>query len=122
MARPWTGRHWPTALPIVLAMAAGPASAQDRAGERAFQKCFSCHSVNPEERDLPGPNLAGVVGRRAGRLDGFEYSPAMLAAGGERGLVWGPETLDRYLADPEAMVPGTLMSIPGLKDPGERAA
>ena len=103
-----------------LVLAASQVSAQTP-GERVFQQCFACHSVDKAEAGLPGPNLAGVVGRRAGREAGFDYSPAMkeAAAGG---LTWTPETLDRFLTDPEQVVPKTSMHWFGLKDPAERAA
>ena len=74
----------------------------------AFNYCISCHSVDPAETGLPAPNLAGVVGRRAGSHPDFDYSPAMRAAG-EKGLVWTRETLGAFLANPEAVVPGTAM-------------
>lgn len=90
-------------------------------GERAFQQCYACHSVDPEEIDLPGPNLAGVLGRRAGTWARFEYSPAMRAAGRERGLVWTRATLDAYLTDPQAFLPGTSMAYVGLREPSVRA-
>ena len=96
------------------------ARAQD-AGERAFQKCYSCHSVDPKEADLSGPNLAGVIGRRAASLPGFDYSPAMKKAGAE-GLVWTEAALDRYLADPLDAIRGTTMSFPGLHIAAERRA
>jgi cytochrome c len=105
-------------LALVLAAMALPAAADDRA--RAFAKCYACHSTDPAQTDLPGPNLHGVIGRRAGSLPGFRYSPAMRAAG-DRGLVWSPELLDRYLADPDAMVPGTSMNVV-LDQPTERQA
>lgn len=111
-------------IAAVLSGVAGPLLAQGNAtrGERVFQRCFSCHSVDPAERSLPGPNLAGVVGRRAGSLADFEYSPAMVAAG-RQGLIWTAETLDRFLAAPEAVVPGTPMAPPpGLSAPDDRAA
>jgi cytochrome c len=60
-----------------------------------------------------------VVGRRAGTLPGFEFSPAMVAAG-TRGLAWSRGALARFLADPEGAVPGTAMAMPGLPDAGER--
>jgi cytochrome c len=59
------------------------------------------------------------MGRRAGSLPGFEFSPQMIAAG-RGGLVWTDETLHRYLADPEAMVPGTLMGAVRLEEQAER--
>jgi cytochrome c len=91
-------------------------------GERAFQQCYACHSVDPEEIDLPGgPNLAGVLGRQAGTWAQFAYSPAMRAAGSERGLVWTRETLDAFLADPQGFLPGTSMAYAGLREPSVRA-
>ena len=98
-----------------------PAAAQQQrdAGERAFQKCYTCHSVDAREKGLSGPTLAGVIGRRAASQPDFAYSPAMkkAAAGG---LVWSEEALDRYLADPLEMIPETTMSFPGVRDPAER--
>ena len=109
------------ALPLLLLLAASAAPPPAADGARAFQRCYACHSVDPKEQDLPGPNLSGVVGRRAGALQGFAYSPAMRAAGA-RGLTWTSETLDRFLADPEAVVPGTEMFIPAMRSPADRAA
>jgi cytochrome c len=105
-----------------LALAALSAARADPArGERVFQRCYACHSVRPGEDRLPGPNLRGVLGRRAGALPGFRYSPAMIEAGRVRGLVWTRETLDAFLADPQAVVPGTEMGLPaGLADPDDR--
>jgi cytochrome c len=74
----------------------------------AFNYCISCHSVDPAETGLPAPNLDGVVGRRAGSLADFDYSPAMRAAS-EKGLVWTRETLKAFLANPQAVMPGTAM-------------
>lgn len=93
-----------------MLVAAIPAQADDDAvrGGRVFQRCYSCHSVTPGEHNLQGPNLAGVIGRRAGTLPGYEYSSAMQAAG-RNGLVWTAEALERYVQDPEALVPGTAM-------------
>jgi cytochrome c len=109
----------------VLALAVlslGGASAEVRdPGERAYQKCYSCHSVDPAETGLSGPTLAGVVGRRAAAVPGFDYSPAMRQAARD-GLVWTEAELDRYLADPLEVIPGTSMSFPGLRDPAERRA
>ena len=70
---------------------------------------------------MPGPNLAGVVGRRAASLAGFDYSPAMKKAGAD-GLVWSENALDRYLADPLEVLQGTTMSFPGVRDAAERRA
>jgi cytochrome c len=88
-------------------------------GERVFQRCFACHSVTAGEDKLPGPNLRGVIGRRAGTLGAFRFSPALVAAGA-RGLVWTRETLDAYLTDPERFIPGTEMGLPGLRESDDR--
>jgi cytochrome c len=90
------------------------------AGERAFQHCYSCHSVEPGERDTPGPNLRAVIGRRAGASKDYAFSPAMVAAGA-KGLVWTRQALDAFLADSERFVPGTTMSMPPMKDAKLRA-
>ena len=114
-----------TALAAAIATLAAlihPAKAQTAdPGERAFQKCYACHSVDPTETNLPGPNLAGVVGRRAGTAPRFEYTPAIRRAGA-RGLVWDRASLDRFLAEPEAVVPGTSMARPHLESEQERRA
>lgn len=89
-------------------------------GAELFEQCSTCHSIKAEDRGLQGPHLRGVVGRQAGSLPGFEFSPAMIAAGGARGLVWTETTLDTYLADPEAMIAGTLMGAVTVEDAAER--
>jgi cytochrome c len=105
-------------LLIVLISAA---RADPARGERVFQRCYACHSVLAGESALPGPNLRGVLGRRAGTLPGFRFSAALLAAGRSRGLVWTRETLDAFLADPPGLIPGTEMGMPtGLADPRDR--
>jgi cytochrome c len=107
----------------VLAVGA-PAMAQGISdpGERAFQYCFSCHSVEPNQTEvLSGPNLNGVIGRPIASKAGFEYSPAMKAFAAEK--VWTPELIAQFIQDPRAMVPGTAMQKPpGPRSPEERAA
>jgi cytochrome c len=88
-------------------------------GARVFQRCYACHSVMAGEDKLLGPTLRGVLGRRAGTLPGFEFSPAMTEAGA-RGLVWTRATLDAFLADPYDVVPGTAMGMPPLADAEDR--
>lgn len=96
---------------LLLALAAPPTQAQDP-GERAFQRCAACHSMQAHDPRSPAPSLRGVFGRRAGAVEGFAYSDALRAAG-RRGLVWDEAALERYLADPEAFVPGTVMPYQG---------
>ena len=64
-----------------------------------------------------GPSLFGVVGRKAGTLPGYVYSPAMKAAG----WTWDQSEIDHFITDPHALVPGTKMSFPGLKNPQQRS-
>lgn len=106
-------------IACVATARAGPATSST--GERAFQKCYSCHSIAPGEAKLTGPQLGGIVGRRIASEPAFEYSPA-LRRFGKREPRWTAELLDRYIADPEALVPGTSMAFNGIPDPAERAA
>ena len=68
---------------------------------------MACHTGEP---DALGPDLRGVVGRKAGSVEGFRYSGPMTRSG----VVWTPETLRRYLQDPQSVVPGTRMPINGI--------
>ena len=90
---------------------AGAVAGDVTAGRRAFNRnCRACHQVETGAGSALGPNLAGILGRAA-RADGaFEYSPAFAAAA-ERGVVWDASTLERYLAAPTAMIPGSKMPL-----------
>lgn len=103
----------------VLAASPPPQSTTD-AGARAFQRCAACHSVRANDDENSGPNLRGVFGRRVGAISGYPYSDSLRAAG-RRGVVWNETTLNRYLADPEAAMPGTDMPYQG-GTAAERAA
>jgi cytochrome c len=105
------------ATTVVLA-AITPAYGQNAAaGQKLFRsQCSICHSPRPD-RNIIGPTLFGVVGRHSGRIPGFHYSQANVRSG----LTWDPPTLDRYLTSPQQVVPGTLMTFPGLKDARQRA-
>jgi cytochrome c len=99
-----------------------PASATaEEDGARAFTPCRACHSLDPAERNLPGPNLSGVIGRAIGGAADFDYSPVLRKAR-EDGLRWDAKRLDAFLADPAAMFPGLWMSIRGIEDTAERQA
>ncbi|WP_439599176.1 c-type cytochrome [Falsiroseomonas sp.] len=103
---------------LVLALALpGVALAQD--GRAIFEShCASCHAVERGAPEQAGPNLAGVMGRRIGGDPAFGYSPALEQAGG----AWDRDRLLRFLADPEAVFPGTWMGANGLARPAEREA
>lgn len=97
------------------------APADRAAGERAFQRCYACHSVDPAERGAEGPLLQGVVGRTVAALPGYGYSPAMRAYGAD-GKRWTRERLDAFIADPQKIVPHTAMGFFGMADAAERKA
>ncbi len=109
------------AIGAVLALApaftpGGSAAAQGdpEAGRRVFAQCQACHTINQGGRNGVGPNLHGVIGRKAGSIEGFRYSNAMRQAG-EGGKVWNEETLVPYLRNPREVVQGTSMAFAGLR-------
>src|SRR5438067_11761421 len=101
-------------LVALVELAAAPAQAADPArGKSVFAaQCAMCHTANKGGPPILGPNLYGVVGRKAGAVGGYNYSPAMKASG----LVWSEGELETYLPAPRATVPGTKMTYGGLKD------
>jgi cytochrome c len=103
---------------VVSAVVSGSALAGDpAAGEKQFKsKCAICHTVEQGKNKI-GPSLFGVVGRKSGSIEGFKYSEANRAAN----LTWDEPTLDKYLTDPKALVKGTIMTFPGIKNDTERA-
>lgn len=88
-------------------------------GEQVFKQCKVCHAVGPGAKAGVGPAQNNVVGSKAGTRAGYNYSPAMKEAG-EKGIIWDEATLDKYLENPKAMVPGTKMIFPGLKSEKDR--
>jgi cytochrome c len=102
---------------LLLLLIPVAASAED--GEQLFAPCRACHSLDPAEHGMPGPNLAGVVGRKIGGDDAFEYSPVLRKARDD-GLRWDAQRIDAFLADPAAMFPGLWMSMRGIEDATER--
>ena len=103
-------------LVLGCAAAAWPAAAAGDAarGAQAYEaRCGGCHSV---QSDRVGPRHAGVFGRRAGSVDGFEYSPALRTSS----VVWNAASLEQWLRDPESLIPGQRMAY-SLADPALRA-
>jgi cytochrome c len=103
------------ALILSVALAFGPtlAQAQDAAnGEKVFAQCRACHQIGPTAKNAVGPVLNGLIGRKAGTVEGYNYSPANKNSG----LIWDEATFTDYIKDPKAKVPGTKMVYAGLKD------
>jgi cytochrome c len=103
---------------IVVATAhAATASGDARHGAKLFRACAACHSLAPD-RNMTGPSLAGIWGRKAGGLDSFErYSPALKAAN----VVWDEKSLDQWLKSPSRFIPQNRMNFAGMSDALQRA-
>jgi len=104
---------------FALALGAAAASAAWAAGdpargEEVYTRCLACHAL---ASDRVGPRHCGLIGRRAGSVPGFAYSEAMKKSK----LVWDEKTLDRFLAKPMKVVPGTAMTYDGVPDAKDRA-
>jgi cytochrome c len=96
---------------MTLFAVAAPA-AEPGPGEAMLQRCQICHTFTEGGPSKVGPNLHGVLGRKAGIAPGFSFSEAMKNSG----IVWDDETLAKFLRDPKASVPGNRMSFPGIAD------
>jgi cytochrome c len=101
---------------LLAALAAGGVARDDTAiGRSVFEKrCTGCHALDHEKT---GPRLGGVVGRKAGTVPGFPYSDAVKSSA----VVWNESILDKWLTDPETVIPDTDMAF-RLDNPVERAA
>lgn len=102
------------AAAIALSVGAAEAAGDAKRGEQLYARCAACHAL---AYDRVGPRHCGVMGRRAGSIEGFEYSASMKKSG----IVWNAKTLDRFLAAPMQRVPGTTMTYAGVADAKERA-
>ena len=84
-------------------------------GKKVFEQCAACHSVDGSG-DYDGPSLKGVIGRKAGSLEDYRYSAAMKRSD----VTWDAATLDKYVADPQAFIPGNRMAFAGIAEKTER--
>ena len=108
----------PAEVSIADALNAMPAAELIAAGEKAYSKCQSCHTIDAGGANGIGPNLAGVMGGPVAAKAGFAYSGEMKALGG----TWDWEKMNAWLKNPKALVAGTKMSFAGLGKVEERAA
>jgi cytochrome c2 len=99
-------------LVIGVARAEGDAAR----GEAHFKECAACHKLAAGTNEV-GPSLHGLISRKAGELADFRYSPAMKRSG----ITWTAESLDKYLADPQAFIPGNRMPYAGMSNAADRA-
>jgi cytochrome c len=109
------------ALGATAAAPAASAAADPQQDEVAFQKCYACHSVQPAETGLEGPNLAGIVGRAVASVPDFAYSNGLKALPARGYRTWTKAALDAFLTSPEDFAPGTAMTFVGMPDARERA-
>jgi len=106
------------ALAVLVAAALGQAAqaaGDAAAGEQSFRKCLPCHSIGPGAKNKVGPELNGLDGRHSGTAPGYSYSDANKKSG----IVWNEQTFKKYINDPRAMIPGTKMIFPGIKNAKE---
>src|SRR5262245_49859103 len=115
----WVVLSAATAAALIMAAPAASQEGNVEDGAEVFKKCRACHDVGPEAKNKVGPILNGIVGRPAGTIEGFAYSPANKDAG-SKGLVWTEEVMFKYLEAPLSFMPGTKMAFAGLKDPQDR--
>jgi cytochrome c len=84
-------------------------------GKAVFEECAACHTLDGNSEG-DGPSLQGVFGRKAASRDDYRYSAAMTRSG----VTWDAEALDKYVADPEAFIPGNKMAFAGIPDKTKR--
>lgn len=98
---------------------AAPDPALIAAGAKSFRaNCAECHSISKDEAATVGPNLWGLMGKKAGHNPDFPYSDAMKNSP----VIWTTETLDKWVTSPPALIPDNAMPFVGLKDMAERKA
>lgn len=105
------------AMSLVAVSTAAQAAGDAKAGADVFKKCAMCHTVNKGGANGMGPNLFGIVGRKAAALPNYQYSGALKNAH----VVWTPDNLAKWVAKPGAMVPGTKMSFSGIASKNQQA-
>ena len=106
----------PSVKKLVAELGPGFAGADVVKGRAAFEQCRTCHTVVKDGPNMTGPNLNGVFGRAAAARADYAYSDVLKVSG----LRWDAATLDKWIANPRGLVPGTKMSFAGLGDANDR--
>ena len=110
-------------LTVVALTSSALAEGDAAKGKAAFAKCGICHQVGEGAKTLVGPELNGIVGRKAASVADYAMYSAGMKKLGADGWVWTEENIDKWIADPKAMIPDSPMALafPGVPDAGERA-
>ena len=103
------------AIGVIAFAVAVTAEVDPDKGKAVFEQCAACHSLGEAGND-DGPTLKGVFGRKAGSLEDYRYSAAMKRSA----VTWDAMTLDQYVTDPQAFIPGNRMAFAGISDKAER--
>jgi cytochrome c len=119
----WVGLAMVAATMAGAAQAQAPAAGSDPAadlkrGRLLYIQCRACHELKADQPHKVGPNLHGMLGRKAAAAEGFAYSAALKGAN----LTWDKATLDKWIEKPSAVVPGNAMAFAGVANPKDRAA
>ena len=100
-------------ITLLVVACSGEVRAQDAvAGEKVFAVCKACHQIGENAKNVVGPTLNALIGRKAGSVPGYSYS----VANKDSGITWDESTFREYIKDPKAKIPGTKMIYAGLKD------
>ncbi len=105
-----------TALAVMITVGSAEAG-DEKKGAKVFKKCKACHTIKEGGKNKVGPNLYGIVGRKAAQVKGYKYSKAMKASD----VTWDEATLDKFLTKPKKMMKKTKMAFSGLKKEKQRA-
>ena len=104
------------AIALIAAMPVAASAADAEAGKAIFGKCKACHQIGEGAKNAVGPNLTGVIGRKAGAVEGFTYSEAMKNSG----LTWDEATFKEYIENPKKKIAGNKMVFMGVADATDR--
>jgi cytochrome c len=108
--------RWLVAVGALIAVPAVAVAQDADAGKGVFKKCAPCHAIGPGAKNKVGPELNGILGRKAGSIEGFKYSKALT----DSGITWDDKNLHEWVLNPKKLVPGTKMLFPGVKDELDR--